>query len=91
MTIVPINAPDGAPFNISFVELGDAHNASDCTKVADSYNPDEPDPEHLHQIKQIWECKSGLLCRTDKVTCTFRLKQIPICAAGHFGKKLKSK
>ncbi len=26
------------------------------SSVADSYNPDEPDPEHLCQSKQTWEC-----------------------------------
>ncbi len=43
----------------------DAPMAADTTSVADSYNPDDPDPECLHQIKQIWGYQSGHL-RTQK-------------------------
>ncbi len=42
--IVPLNAPEGAPPNIPFVESDDAPVASDDASVANSYSPDEPDP-----------------------------------------------
>ncbi len=41
--------------NIPFVALEDSPIASDNISVADSYNPDEPDHENLHQSKHIWE------------------------------------
>ncbi len=62
VSIVPINAPDeGAPPNIPFVESNDAPVASDDASVANSYSSNEPDSEHLHQSKQIWERQSGHL------------------------------
>ncbi len=68
------------PTNIPYVELDDAPVASDSASVADPYNPDEPDPEHLRQSKQTWECQYSHLRRINKVTYTFGPKQIPICA-----------
>ncbi len=44
-----INAPEGAPPNIPFVESDDSPVASDCASVADFHNSDVPDPEHLFQ------------------------------------------
>ncbi len=72
-----------------FVELDVAPVAFDSASVVDSQSPDELDPEYLYQSKHIWKCQSGQLCRTNKVTCTFGLKQIPICAIRLFCKKLK--
>ncbi len=69
----------GSTPNITDVELDDAPVASDSASITNSLNPDEPDPEHLFQSEQIWECQSGCLCRTDKVTCTYGPMQIPIC------------
>ncbi len=47
-SIIPIKIPQGAPPpNIPFVDLDDAPVASDSSSVADSHNPDKPDPEHL--------------------------------------------
>ncbi len=60
-SIIPINASEGALPNIPHVEENDAPVASDSASVADYYNPDEPDPEHLCQSKQIWEHQSGRL------------------------------
>ncbi len=80
-SIIPLNAPDeGAPPNIPFVESDDALVASDDASVANSYSPNEPDPGHLHQSKQIWECQSGHLCQTKIITSTFGPKKIPIHA-----------
>ncbi len=47
VSIVPINAPEGSPPNIPYVEEDDAPVASDSASVADSHNPVEPDPECL--------------------------------------------
>ncbi len=59
-SIVPFNASDeGASPNIPFVESDDAPVASDAASVAESYSSDEPDSEHLHQSKQIWERQSA--------------------------------
>ncbi len=77
--------------NIPFVELDDAPVASDSASVTNSYNPDDPDSDHLCQSKQIWECHSGCLHRTNNVTYTFGPKQIPICVTKLFHKKLRSK
>ncbi len=89
--IIPINAPEGEPPNIHFIALDDAPVVIDSASLADSYNRDEPDPEHLCQSTQIWECQSGCLQRTDKFTCTFGPNQIPISAARFNCKKLKCK
>ncbi len=80
VSIVPINSREGAPPNIPYIELNDAPVASDSASVADPYNPDEPDPEHLRQSKQTWECQYSHLHRINKVTYTFGPKLIPICA-----------
>ncbi len=53
--ILPLNSPEGAPPNIPFVESNDAPVASDDASFADSYSSNEPNFEHLHQSKQIWE------------------------------------
>ncbi len=53
VTIIPIIAPEGTTKNISYVELDDASGASNSASIADSYNPDEPVPDHLCQSKQI--------------------------------------
>ncbi len=89
-SIIPINAPEVSTPNIPFVEFDDAPVASDCASVADSCNPDEPDPEDLCQSKQIWENQSGHLHRTDRVIWSFGPKQIPIFATILFHTKLKS-
>ncbi len=81
VSIVPITPPEGALPNITYVELDNNPVAYGSASVADFYNPDEPDPENLHQSKQIRECKS----------CTFGCKQIPICAVKLFCKTLKRK
>ncbi len=44
--------------HIHFVELDDPPVAYDCASVANSFNPDEPDPEHICQCKHH-------LCRTN--------------------------
>ncbi len=54
-SIIPINAVEGAPTNIPYVDLDDAPVAYDDASVANSCNSNEPDYEHLHQSKQIWE------------------------------------
>ncbi len=89
--LVPEGGKEGAPPNTPFVELDDAPVAPDSASAADFYNPDEPYPEHLCQIKQIWRCQSGQLYRADKVICTCGPKQIPIPSTILFNKKLKSK
>ncbi len=78
---IPINVTDKAPPTIPFVELDDSPVASDIASIAESYNPNEPDPEHLCQSNHTWECQSGHFHRTHKVTCTFGPKQIPIHTA----------
>ncbi len=52
-SIIPINDPEGEPFNIPFVELDHAPVAPDSAPVANSYNPSEPGPEHLRKSTQI--------------------------------------
>ncbi len=42
--IILINAPEGVPHNLTYVELDDAPVASDNVSIADSYNFDEPVP-----------------------------------------------
>ncbi len=57
-SIIPINSPEGAPPSIPFVTLNYASLTSDNASVANSDNPDEPDPEHLQQASKsghpIW-------------------------------------
>ncbi len=52
-SIIPINDPEQVTSNKSFVEFDGAPVAPDSASVVDSYNPDEPDPEHIRQSKQI--------------------------------------
>ncbi len=55
ITTISINDQEGVSTNIPFVDLDDAHVASDDASIANSYNPDESDPEHLRQSKHILE------------------------------------
>ncbi len=59
-----------------------AHVVFDNTSVADSYNPDEPDPDNL--------CNQALL-KMNKLAYIFGPKQAPICATRLSHKKLRSK
>ncbi len=57
MLIVQINAPEEATHNIPCVELDDVPIASDTVSVADSYNPDELDSEHLCHYDMSTTCQ----------------------------------
>ncbi len=58
-SIIPINATEGEPPNIPFVESNDDPVASNSASVVNSHNPNKPD--HLHKSNQIWEYQSGCL------------------------------
>ncbi len=91
ISIIPIKVPEEASPNIPLVVLDDASVASDSVQVANSNNLDEHEPEHLCKSKEIWECQSGHLRKTDKVTCTKRPNHIPTHTTRLFLKKLKNK
>ncbi len=52
--IIPVDAPDVSSSNIHSVDFYDAIVAPSYSSVVDFHSPDEPDPEHICQRKQIW-------------------------------------
>ncbi len=66
------------PPNSHFFELFDDPVVPDSASDADSNNPDEANPEHQCQRKQICEHQSGHQHSTNKFTFTYGPKTNPI-------------